>query len=453
MKRWALIAAAAVVAGGVFAIVKTDAMVGIGAGYMAKVTCSEIYVAGRNPAAVLANDFHDISPVLDRVRVSIDSSRKTVSGSAFGLGGAKAIFRDGYGCTLVRGGTPEALPALAPVADKALADARKGTAAAQSGVDYAAIEAALDRAFADEKAATRAILVVRNGAIIAERYADGFAADTPFLSWSMGKSVTASMVGAAVLQGMIDIEETPAVPEWLRKGDPRAGITWNNLLQMQSGLAFDETYSDPNSDVSKMLFRARSAGKVAADKPPLHKPGTYWSYSSGTTNLIQRSLRDTLEGNDAGYQSFARDKLFAPIGAASFVLEPDSSGTFIGSSFVYATARDWAKLGMLYLNDGVVDGVRILPEGWSRYVAAPASASDGFYGAQFWLNHPGATDRPKYMPDVPDDAYLMAGHEGQYVLIIPDKNMIIVRTGMTRGAEPMPLVAPTFAAIYAAVGQ
>jgi CubicO group peptidase (beta-lactamase class C family) len=115
------------------------------------------------------------------------------------------------------------------------------------------------------------------------------------------------------------------------------------------------------------------------------------------------------------------------------------------------TARDWAKLGLLYLNDGVADGVRLLPEGWSAYVARPASASDGFYGAQFWLNHPGADGRPKYMPGVPEDAYLMAGHEGQYVLIVPDRRLVVVRTGMTRGAEPMPIVAPVFAAIYAAV--
>jgi CubicO group peptidase (beta-lactamase class C family) len=136
---------------------------------------------------------------------------------------------------------------------------------------------------------------------------------------------------------------------------------------------------------------------------------------------------------------------------ASAVLEPDASGAFIASSFMYATARDWAKLGLLYLDDGVLDGERLLPEGWSAYVAAPASASNGFYGAQFWLNHPGTDGREKYMPGVPDEAYLMAGHEGQYVLIVPDKRLVIVRTGLTRGTQPMPVVAPTFAAIYAAI--
>lgn len=450
MKRLGLIAAAIVVAGGGVMLWKADGMAGVGAGYMAKVACSEIFVAGRDPNTVLQTDFHDISPVLDRIKVKIDAGGKTVSASVFGLGAAKAIYRDDYGCTLVRGGAPEAPTELEPVADKALPDAKAGSAGMRDDVDYTAIETAIDGAFADDKAATRAILVVKDGAVIAERYADGFSADTPLLSWSMAKSVTATMTGAAMLRGFIDLESPVPVEEWSRKSDPRAAIKWNDLMQMQSGLAFSEVYEDPNSDVSRMLFRARDAGLVAALQRPEHAPGSFWSYSSGATNLIQRTLRGTLEANDASYHSFARDAIFAPIGAASFTMEPDSSGTFIGSSFVYATARDWAKLGLLYLNDGVWDGLRLLPEGWSRYVAAPASASDGEYGAQFWLNRPGADGRPKYVPGVPDDAYLMAGHEGQYVLIIPDKNMVIVRAGMTRGEEPMPKVAPTFAAIYAA---
>lgn len=446
MKRAGLTAAALVVAGGAFAVLKFDSMAGVGAGYMAKVACSEIFLAGRDPTVVTAGDFNGISPVLERVRLTIDQGRKTVSASVFGLGRAKAVYRDDYGCTLVRGGAPESLPTLPEVVDIPLAE----DDGARDDVDYDAVNAAIRSALDDAGSATRAILVVKDGAVIAEGYAAGFDAGTPFLSWSMAKSVTATMVGAAVNQGFLNVSDPAPVAEWTRD-KARAAITWNDLLQMQSGLAFSEVYEDPNSDVSRMLFRARDAGGVAARKKLDHQPGTYWSYSSGTTNLIQRTLRDTLEANDIGYHAFAHLSVFAPIGAPSFTLEPDSSGAFIGSSFVYATTRDWAKLGLLYLNDGVARGVRILPEGWSRYVATPASQSDGFYGAQFWLNNPGTDGRAKYMPGVPDDAYLMAGHEGQYVLIVPDKNLIIVRTGMTRGKEPMPIVAPTFAAIYAAV--
>lgn len=451
MKRSGLIAAAIVVAGGGFALWKADRAASVAAGYFAKVSCSEIFLARRAPSAVTDGEFHDISPAFDHLGFKIDESGRSITASIFGVGRAKAIYRQGYGCTLLRGGAPEAPPELQPVADKALPDAKAGSTAMRGDVDYAAVETALDGAFADEKAATRAILVVKDGSVIAERYADGFSAETPLLSWSMAKSVTATMVGAAMLRGFVDLDSPAPVDEWSRKGDPRAAIEWNDLMRMQSGLAFSEVYEDPNSDVSQMLFRARDAGGVAARQRPEHAPGSFWSYSSGTTNLIQRTLRGTLEANDAGYHSFARDAIFAPIGAASFVLETDSSGTFIGSSFVYATARDWAKLGLLYLNDGVQDGLRLLPEGWSRYVATPVLASDGEYGAQFWLNRPGADGRPKYVPGVPDDAYLMAGHEGQYVLIVPDKNMVIVRAGMTRGEEPMSIIAPTFAAIYAAV--
>lgn len=450
MNRGVMIAAAlAVAAAGAFAYVKADNYAGVGAGYMAKIACSEIFLADRDALAVLDGEFDGISPVFERIALTIDSDRKSVASSLYGLGAAKAVYRDGYGCTLKRGALA-GLPPLAPVADKPLPEAFAGTARMRNDIDYAAIEAALDAAFADERAATRAILVVKDGAAVAERYAPGFSRETPFLSWSMAKSMTATMAGAAVHQGFLDLDAAPPVREW--EGDAgRAAITWNNLLQMQSGLAFSEIYDDPGADAPQMLFRARDTGAAAARKPLIHPPGAHWSYSSGTTNLLQRALRETLEANDMGYHAFARDHIFAPLGMASAVLEPDASGTFIGSSFMYATARDWAKLGLLYLNDGAANGDRLLPEGWSLYASAPAAASDGFYGAQFWLNRPGADGRPNYVPGVPDDAYMMAGHEGQYVLIAPDKRLVIVRTGMTRGVEPMPLVAPTFAAIYAAV--
>ncbi len=329
MKRLGLIAAAGVVAGGGFALWKADKMAAVASGYMAKVACSEIFLADRDSRNVLKDDFNNISPTLDRVRLKIDTDERAVSGNLFRFGAAKAIYRDGYGCTLVRGGAPEPVPGLGPVADKPLPNAKAGTPEMRSDVDYAAIEAAIDAAFADKDAATRSILVVKDGAVIAERYAEGFSAQTPFLSWSMAKSVTATMVGAAMLRGLIDLNAPAPVSEW--SGDPkRAAISWNDLLQMQSGLSFDETYGDPGSDVSEMLFRARDAGRVAAMRRLAHAPGSFWSYSSGTTNLIQRTLRETLEANDVGYHAFARDAILEPIGATSFTLEPDSSGNLVG---------------------------------------------------------------------------------------------------------------------------
>ena len=220
---------------------------------------------------------------------------------------------------------------------------------------------------------------------------------------------------------------------------------------MQSGLAFDESYEDPRSDVTRMLFRAREAGSVAAAQPAAYAPGEHWSYSSGTTNLLARILAERLAQEELDIQQFARDHVLAPIGASSFVLETDSAGYPIGSSYVYATARDWARLGQLYLDGGMAEGHRVLPEGWTDYVSKPTKASDGEYGAHFWLNRDGANGRKRWVPGLPEDVYSMAGHEGQYVFIIPDRRMVVVRTGQTRGAVPIEVVGPVVSEIRDAV--
>lgn len=450
MRKAILPAAAILVAAAVsYGAWRGDAMLRIASGYKAKVACSEIFLAGRDEGVVVEGEFDDISPFIDRASLKIDEAqRAVVSAGLFGLGRARAVYRDGYGCTLESGGAPSPRPALAPIEDKALPEAL--SAGDASRVDYAALATALKAAIADENAGHRGLLVVVDGAIVGEAYAEGFSGSTRFLSWSMAKSVTASLVGAAVEAGYVEIDKPAPVPEW--RGDAaRGAIAWRDLLQMQSGLAFDETYGDPDADVSRMLFASRDAGAVAAKSRLDHDPGTHFYYSSGTTNLIARTLRQDLERRGLDIYAFARERLFAPLGMASVVMEPDASGTPIGSSYIYATTRDWAKLGLLYLNDGVADGTRLLPENWSDFVSAPAGASDNFYGGQFWLNREGPSGRGRYVPGLPEDVYLMAGHEGQYVAIVPDKRMVIVRTGMTRGREAMPVVAPTLAAIYAAV--
>ncbi|MBB5519373.1 serine hydrolase domain-containing protein [Amphiplicatus metriothermophilus] len=421
------------------------------AGYVAKTLCSEIFLAGRPEAVVRAGEFSGINPVLDHVRARADKEAKAVSAALYGLGRSRAIYRDGYGCAIARGPLAP-LPPLEPMRPGApWPEARADSVSALPRVDYAAIENALDAAMADARAAHRALLVVVDGALVAERYADGFDAATPFLSWSMAKSVTATIVGAAVLRRHIDITDPAPVEEW--RDDPaRAAITWNDLLRMQSGLAFDENYADPRSDVNRMLFREADAGAAAARRPLVHPPGDHWSYSSGTTNLIARTLRRVLAEKGVDYQAFAREAVFRPIGAASVVMETDSAGAPIGSSYVYATARDWGRLGQLYLNDGVWEGRRLLPEGWPDYVSAPTPASDGAYGAHFWLNRDGEMRR-RYISGAPESLYFFSGHEGQYVFIIPDKRTVIVRTGMTRGMPPLSVVAPTVAAIVAAIGS
>lgn len=445
-----LIGAGAVASVAAFLVGVVGPQARVPSAYMAKALCSEIFLAGRDPLDVAEHEFDNIDPAFDRVSAHVDEARRRVDASMFGVGRARALYRPSYGCT-IQSGEVAPLPALAPIADIPLPASAEGTPTQLRRVEYFGVAAALDRAFDDRSAGHRAFVVLVDGRIVAERYADGFGPATPMLSWSMAKSVTATLVGAAALRGHLAIDDPAPVAEWRGDG-AKSAITWNDLLRMQSGLAFSEAYDDPSSDVSRMLFRARDAGAVAAGKSMIGAPGETWSYSSGTTNLLMRTLREVLAGRGVELQEFARSQVFAPIGAASFVLEPDSSGAPIGSSYVYATARDWAKLGQLYLEDGLRNGERILPEGWSGYASAPTPASDGQYGAHFWLNRDGEA-RARFIPGLPENIYFMAGHEGQYVFIMPDKNAVVVRLGMTRGRSALDAAAQPLRAIYAAIND
>jgi CubicO group peptidase (beta-lactamase class C family) len=306
-------------------------------------------------------------------------------------------------------------------------------------VDRAALDAAVARAFTEPDPAepvvhTRAVAVVWRGALVAERYAEGFDATTPLLGWSMTKSLTNALVGLRVSDGALDLRAPAPVPEWQAPGDPRAAITPDQLLRMSSGLAFDEVYDDLSSDAVTMLFGdgGDDMGAFAARKPLAVPPDTRWSYSSGTTNLIQRMLRGTFPDH-ATYLRYPFERLFHRIGMTRSWIEPDASGTYVGSSFGYGTARDWARFGLLFLNDGVWDGERLLPEGWVRYSTTPTPAApEGRYGAHWWLNagEPGAPGKRPW-PRLPPDAYRASGFEGQSVMIVPSRDLVVVRLGWT----------------------
>src|SRR5690606_34990177 len=244
--------------------------------------------------------------------------------------------------------------------------------------------------------------------------------------------VTMALVGALVRDGRLDPAAPAAVPEWRGAGDPRGAITLDQLLRQSSGLAFDETYGAVN-DVSRMLFASPDTGAFAAAMPLAFPPDTHWAYSSGTSNLVARIVRDAFAGDLPAMVRYANERLFDPAGSTSAFVEPDASGTFIGSSFAWMTPRDWARFGELFRRDGVWDGRRLLPEGWVRYATTPTPAAPrGAYGAHWWLNAgtPGAPqDRP--WPRIPAEVYAARGHSGQWVAVVPPARLVVVRLGLT----------------------
>ena len=266
---------------------------------------------------------------------------------------------------------------------------------------------------------TLAVAAVQHGRLVAERYGPGVDATTPLLSWSMAKSITHALVGICVRDGRLDIHAPAPVPEWADPSDPRHPITVEHLLRMSSGLAFTEDYVDARiSDVIEMLFGAGETDMAAfaASFPLSHPPGTVWNYSSGTTNIISRvvgSLIDNMEG-------FIRRELFEPLGMHHARPGFDAAGTFVGSSYVHAPAREFLRFGELYLADGMWEGRRLLPAGWVDHARTPTPHSDDLgYGAHWWIK-PGC--------------FYASGYEGQYLFVVPDADLVVVRLGKTDAA-------------------
>lgn len=249
------------------------------------------------------------------------------------------------------------------------------------------------------------------------------------MGWSMTKSITSALVGILVKEGRLKVEESAPVAEW--HDDNRNGITLNHLLQASSGLEWSESYFNPLGSFHEMFIKSDNKGAFAATRTLAHEPGTFFQYSSGCTNIISRIIRQTVGDND--YYKFPSEKLFYKIGMNHMIMEPDASGTFVGSSYGFASARDWARFGLLYLNDGVWNGETILPPGWVKYSVTPAPAADmGKYGAHWWLNagDPHNPQLRKY-PGLPADAYWADGFEEQFVMVIPSEKLVIVRLGVS----------------------
>ena len=393
-----------------------DSLMPIITGYGAKNMASAVFVSGRNADEVKALDLNFSFIKFDKFK--IDYENKTVT-SRFLWRKATALYREGYGVTLLRGVKADELRAqtyplpyeTAPVEPLPAGDS--ATAARMEVIAKALVD---DRSFNGHPFA---FVVLHKGAVVAERYDKGISPDTKLLSWSMGKSFTNALVGIMAKDGLVDIYAPMDIPEW--RNDGRKAITLNDLMQMQSGLKWNEDYG-ARSDVNLMLHREKDMGLFTIHKPLAYEPGTHWYYSSGSTNVTMRYLRGMF-ASDEEFLSYIRERLFVPLGIRNAVFEPDVSGTPVGSSYLYVTAMDFARFGQLFLDDGCVGGERILPEGWVAYSTTPASDSQGGYGSCFWLN------RSRACPDAPEDMFSCQGHDGQEIYIIPSKELVVVVLG------------------------
>ena len=427
-------------------------MIVVGAGYKAKILCSGVFVSKRPEADVLAEDLYvDGFEALGLFSSSVDRKLRTATASLLGFWKRVAVYREGLGCTLAVGVSEGTLRS-----EEVPADVRKDITLSSSvpwpqgsrveltddiaNVDTAKLKAAMDFAFSepnpDALQRTRAIVVVHAGRIVAERYSEGVDKTMALLGWSMSKSVLNALVGIAMadpevarqLQKPLALSNAGLLPVW--QNDERSRISLNNLLQMSSGLKFDENYADYEGDVLRMLFAVGGRGEFAAGQVAVAAPGTKWDYSSGTSNIVSYILRRRfLDKSD--YLALPNRHLFAPLGMRSAVFEVDASGTRTASSFMYASARDWARLGLLYLRQGDWFGKQILPRGWVARSLEPAmSAPDQLYGLHLWLKLP---DRPGLgEPPLPKDSFYMLGHDGQIVAMVPSRDLVIVRMGLAR---------------------
>ena len=432
---------------------KPPALLRVGANYSAKIVCSNVFLAKRDPEQVLRVDVQapGIS-ILKLMRVSVDRRLGIVRAGFFGvIGDGLAQYRPDKGCTVMPDGKldpsgPAELNFMPPI------DRPAPAASFSSGPwpDGAAVEtrAPIDQLLKDPVLAgpgARALVVVDHGRIVGEYYATGFESNTPLLGWSMTKTVMAGVIGMLIKDGKLSLAQAGFWPG----SDGREKIRLKDLLAMSSGLQWNEAYGAV-SDVTSMLYLQPDMAGFARSPPLAHPPGEEWLYSSGTAVILSRIAQDGLDRGESQARdlaTFIKGRLFLPLGISSATIEPDEHGTLVGSSYMYATARDWARYGLFLLQDGIWQGEELLPPGYVSMMSTPVEASHGQYGmGQTWLwgsepVTPGAN--PDAAFSIPADAFWMSGHDGQSVCIIKSRQLVIVRLGLTpyaAGYTPQRLV-------------
>jgi CubicO group peptidase (beta-lactamase class C family) len=412
------------------------------AGY-AKVICSAVFITGLDPDFAAEHVGYFTAPPEERKKLgkpAIDRSLKVVHIPIPGGDRRTAKYVGDQGCVTLPAGATSLH--FTPVQLKRLSSAEQQKSPLPREVDAEKVKRAIDAAFDPAGAMTAAFVVTWRGRVIGERYAPGISASTPLESWSMGKSLTATLLGILIKQGIYDLRQPAPIPEWKDKYDPRAKITIADILHMSSGLRIrapqDPDY-DPAGAYPDHLYLytgGMNSFRYAATRPLQWPPGTVGRYRNTDPVLANYLVRLGVEKLKQEYLSFPQRALFDKIGIRTMVMETDPYGNFLTQGYEYASARDWAQLGNLYLRDGVWNGERILPEGFVKFVStlAPAWKADGrpIYGGFFWLNGDGRFAVPK-------DAYYMAGAGGQYTLIVPSHELVVARLGhFSGGAVSMP---------------
>jgi CubicO group peptidase (beta-lactamase class C family) len=427
------------VAGAVaYLVVAPPELLRVATGYSAKIVCSNVFVANRDPDEVLAVDVQAPGHwLLKYVRVSTDVSAGTVTARLLGLfATSTAIHRTGLGCASVPDGDIAAAQAVqlavAPLISPPDDSAWPGGGTVGAGLP-AVVDILTDAQLTGP--GMRAVVVVHGGRIVGEIYGAGFDAEAPLLGWSMTKTVNAALIGRLMQDGEIGLDDTALLPEWT---DARRDITLSDLLGMESGLAFNEDYGDV-SDVNRMLFLEPDMAGFAAGQPLASPPGTAFNYSSGTGTMLSRIWMDRI-GDPAAALAFPRTALFEPLGMTSAEMEADEHGTLVGSSYMYATARDWARLGLFLLHDGSWNGTPLLPAGFVSKMNASNGLPGHYSEMQSWLD----INDDDAAQSVPADAWWLVGHDGQSIAVVPSEDLVVVRLGLTPsglGYGPERLVA------------
>jgi CubicO group peptidase (beta-lactamase class C family) len=396
-------------------------------GFSAKSVASGHFIDGRDLEIIESQD-NDI----DLVRLAkneINDTEKFATSSVYGLKKRKAIFRKGLGALLVNEDFDTSKAYKIPNRNKKPNNKRypygdlEPLDSVFSNINYTKLKAAVANGFdkkGEKDKRTRSIVVLYKGKLIAEQYDTNFNKNSKILGWSMTKSITATYFGILQKQGKLNVKDKTQIKDWQK--DDRKNITYSDLLHMNSGLEWEEKY-DRICDATTMLFQAEDMGKVQMDKSLAFKPNNHWNYSSGTSNLLSKILRSKFKTHQE-YLDFWYSSLIDKIGMHSMLVETDAAGNFVGSSYAWATTRDWAKFGQLYLNKGNWNGEQLFDESWATYVATETNTSDGQYGAHFWLN------RDNKFPDAPKDLYYCGGFQGQKVIIIPSLDLVVVRMGI-----------------------